>query len=302
LLTASAVHSPETSKGLAGLNWTHTFLVVSLHAFGLLGLWFWPRTVDLVLFLSLYFITTFSIGIGYHRLLTHRGFVSPRWLRRILAWGGAAALQGGPARWAAIHRRHHQMADKHGDPHSPLMGLLHAHVGWILKRDAAEGSDYRELVPDVSANDPWLRILDYKFLFTLPWVLTALLCYGIGGWRGVLWGTVVRTLTLWHFTWCINSVCHVIGKRPNQTRDESRNVWWLGLLTLGEGWHNNHHAHPRAAIHGWRWYQVDISGYVIRLLAKVGVIGKVLREPTLQLSPARITARSSSESQRKSAL
>lgn len=272
---------------LPNLNWTHSFLIVSLHAVGLLGLWFWPRPVDLVLFFSLYFITTFSIGIGYHRLLTHRGFVSPRWLRRILAWAGAAALQGGPARWAAIHRRHHQMTDKVGDPHSPLRGFLHAHVGWIMRRDAVEGADYRQLVPDVSGTDPWLRILDYKLLFILPWVLTALFCGVIGGWRGVLWGAVLRTLALWHLTWSINSVCHVIGKQPNQTRDESRNVWWLGILTLGEGWHNNHHASPRAAIHGWRWYQVDISGYVIRLLGQVGLIGKVQRAPRPKLSVAR---------------
>jgi len=266
---------PKSSR----LNWTHSFLVVSLHVCGLLALWFWPRPVDLALFLGLYLCTTFAIGIGYHRLLTHRGFVTPRWLRRILAWTGAAALQGGPARWAAIHRRHHQMADKHGDPHSPLMGFIHAHVGWVMCRDAKDGSDYRELVPDVSGSDPWLRVLDYKILFVLPWLLTAILCYAIAGWRGVLWGTVVRTLSLWHFTWCINSVCHVWGKRPNNTRDESRNVWWLGLLTLGEGWHNNHHARPAAAVHGWQWYEVDCSGYVIRLMARAGLIWKVVREP-----------------------
>ena len=200
-------------------------------------------------------------------------------MRRVLTWFGAAALQGGPARWVTIHRRHHQMADKQGDPHSPLMGFLHAHVGWILKKDAKEGSDYRELVPDVSGEDPWLRVLDYKILFVLPWVLTAVFSYAIGGWRGVLWGTVVRTLALWHFTWSINSVCHVMGKRPNVTRDESRNVWWLGLLTLGEGWHNNHHARPAAACHGWRWYEVDISGYVIRFMARVGLVQNVIRAP-----------------------
>ncbi len=265
--------------GLSRLNWTHTFLVIGLHASGLLAFWYLPRRVDIVLFGSLYLITTFAIGIGYHRLLTHRGFASPRWLRRILAWAGAAALQGGPARWTAIHRRHHQLADKGGDPHSPLESFFHAHVGWIMKKDAKEGSDYRLLVPDVSGNDPWLRVLDYKLLFIMPWFLTAVFCYAVGGWRGVLWGTVMRTLTLWHFTWCINSVCHVLGKRPNVTRDESRNVWWLGLLTLGEGWHNNHHARPASAIHGWLWYQVDISGYAIRLLARLGIIGNVIREP-----------------------
>lgn len=271
--------SLSTPRWFSQLNWTHTFLVASIHAAGLLAFWYWPRRIDLVLFVGLYLVTTFAIGIGYHRLLTHRGFASPRWLRRILAWAGAAALQGGPARWAAIHRRHHQMADKGGDPHSPLMGFFHAHVGWVVKKDLKEGCDYRELVPDVSARDPWLRVLDYKVLFVLPWLLTGIICFAIAGWRGVLWGTVIRTLTLWHLTWCINSVCHVLGKRPNITKDESRNVWWLGLLTLGEGWHNNHHARPSSAIHGWRWYEVDISGYTIRLLAWLGVIRNVVREP-----------------------
>jgi stearoyl-CoA desaturase (delta-9 desaturase) len=283
LVTESIINPAikQNPPKLSHLNWTHSFIVVSLHVGGLLGLWFWPRPVDLILFFGMYLATTFAIGIGYHRLLTHRGFVSPRWLRRLLAWTGAAALQGGPARWAAIHRRHHQMADKHGDPHSPLMGFLHAHVGWVLTRDAKEGSDYREIVPDVSGADPWLRVLDYKVLFVMPWVLTALFCFAVAGWRGVLWGTVLRTLTLWHLTWSINSVCHVLGKRPNMTRDESRNVWWLGLLTLGEGWHNNHHARPAAAVHGWRWYQIDISGYVIRLMARLGLIRNVVREPQI---------------------
>jgi stearoyl-CoA desaturase (delta-9 desaturase) len=269
----------HSQKSSSRLNWNHTFLVASLHLCGLLAILYRPRRIDLALFFGLYLLTTFAIGIGYHRLLTHRGFASPRWLRRILAWAGAAALQGGPARWAAIHRRHHQMADQGGDPHSPLMGFFHAHVGWVVKKDAKEGADYRQLVPDVSGNDPWLRILDYKVLFTLPWVLTGIFCYAIAGWQGVLWGTVIRTLTLWHLTWCINSVCHVLGRRPNPTRDESRNVWWLGLLTLGEGWHNNHHARPAAAIHGWRWYQIDISGYAILALARLGVIRNVIREP-----------------------
>jgi fatty-acid desaturase len=261
------------------LNWIQSFLVVSLHVSGLLCFWIWPRAIDLALFFGFYLCTTFAIGIGYHRLLTHRGFKCNTWLRRILTWMGAAALQGGPARWARIHRRHHQATDKHGDPHTPLMGFLHAHMGWIMRRDAEDGSDYRELVPDVSGDDPWLRVLDKGALFTMPWILTGVFCYLVAGWRGVLWGTIARTLTLWHFTWCINSVCHVWGQRPNNTKDESRNVWWLGLATFGEGWHNNHHARPTAAVHGWRWYEVDLSGYVIRLLARLGIIWQVIRAP-----------------------
>lgn len=273
--TLPRTRSPDRLR----LNWIQSFLVVSLHACGLLCFWFWPRAIDLALFLSLYFCTTFAIGIGYHRLLTHRGFKCNPWMRRILTWVGAAALQGGPARWARIHRRHHQATDRRGDPHTPLMGFLHAHMGWIMRRDAEDGSDYRELVPDVSGQDPWLRVLDKGVLFTLPWFLSAGFCYAVAGWRGVLWGTVVRTLALWHFTWCINSVCHVWGQRPNNTKDESRNVWWLGLLTFGEGWHNNHHARPAAAVHGWQWYEVDLSGCVIRLLARLGLIWQVVREP-----------------------
>ena len=269
------------------IHWTHSILVIGLHVIGIGAFWFWPRPVDMALFLVLYLSTTLSIGVGYHRLFTHRGFKCGRWLRRSLAWMGAAALQGGPARWTTIHRRHHRTADTPADPHSPVSGLLYSHVGWILCRDAEEGSDYRELVPDVSGDDKWIRLLDRGLLFIFPGALLAILCYAIGGWRGVLWGTVIRTLALWHFTWCINSVCHVWGSRPNFTRDESRNVWWLGILTLGEGWHNNHHARPASALHGWEWYEIDISGYVIRLLARTGLIWNVARPPRLEKSRAR---------------
>jgi fatty-acid desaturase len=277
--SASNLNRIRTSHNSFQFNWTHSFLVVSLHVCGLLGFWFWPRRIDLALFLGLYLSTTLAVGIGYHRLLTHRGFTSPRWMRRLLAWTGAAALQGGPARWAAIHRRHHRKTDQPGDPHSPIMGFFFAHMGWVMRGDDHDGRDFRKLVPDVCGEDPFIRVLDYKISFVVPWLITAVFCYVIAGWRGVLWGTVVRTLVLWHFTWCINSVCHVWGKRPNLTRDESRNVWWLGLLTLGEGWHNNHHARPAAAVHGWHWYEVDISGYVILLLSRLGVIWDVVREP-----------------------
>ena len=134
-------------------------------------------------------------------------------------------------------------------------------------------------MPDVSGADKWMRVLDHGPLFVLPWVLSGLLCYAIAGWPGALWGTVIRTVALWHVTWSVNSICHRWGARPNRTKDASRNVWWIGLLTLGEGWHNNHHARPAVALHGWRWYQIDISGYVIRLFAQLGLFWDVVRAP-----------------------
>jgi stearoyl-CoA desaturase (delta-9 desaturase) len=269
----------QAFEGAARFNRSHTTLVIGVHALGLLGFWYWPRAVDVALFVGLYLITCLGIGIGYHRLLTHRGFVCRTWLRRLLAWMGGAALQGGPARWVAIHRRHHRKADRDGDPHSPLDGFFYGHMGWILRRDEQDAEDYRELVPDVSGNDPWMRVMDRGQLFILPWALTGVFCFAVAGWRGVLWGTLIRTLALWHVTWSVNSVCHTWGRRPNETRDESRNVWWVGLLSLGEGWHNNHHARPASALHGWRWYEVDVSGYVIRLMARLGLARQVVRAP-----------------------
>jgi stearoyl-CoA desaturase (delta-9 desaturase) len=260
-------------------NRPHTTLVVGVHALSLLGLWYWPRAVDVALFLGLYLVTCLGIGVGYHRLLTHRGFVCPRWLRRLLAWMGGAALQGGPARWVALHRLHHRAADREGDPHSPLEGFFHGHVGWVMRRDELDAADHNKLVPDVNGDDPWMRVMDRGLLFVLPWALTGLFCLAVGGWRGVLWGTLIRTLAMWHVTWCVNSICHRWGSRPNQTRDESRNVWWVALLTFGEGWHNNHHARPSAALHGWRWYEIDVSGYVIRLLARLRLARQVVRGP-----------------------
>lgn len=254
-------------------------MVVSLHVAALCGIWYWPRPVDLALLLSLYLVTCLGIGIGYHRLLTHRSFKCTTWLRRTLTWAGAAALQGGPARWVARHRRHHQTADSEGDPHSPSTSFFYGHVGWVMCWDARDDEDQRPLAPDVSGNDAWMRVLDHRILFTLPWTLSGILCYAIAGWRGVLWGTVIRTLSLLHVSWCVNSVCHRWGSRPNETKDGSRNVWWVGLLSLGDGWHNNHHALPSAALHGWHWYELDISGYLIRLLARFGLIWNVVRAP-----------------------
>lgn len=282
-VTANPTLKKPLQSRLPRLHWVNAALLVCLHTAALIGLWYPPRLVDWALFLSLYLLTCLGIGVGYHRLLTHRGFACYRWMRRMLTWMGATALQSGPARWVAIHRRHHQTADHEGDPHSPLMGFFHAHAGWIMRWDPHDGEDYRKIVPDVSGSDAWMRVLDRGNLFMLPWALSGILCYAIAGWRGVLWGTVIRTVWFWHVTWFVNSVCHTWGTRSYETRDGSRNVWWVALLTLGEGWHNNHHAKPAAAVHGWRWYEIDVSGYVIRLLAHTGLVWNVVGAPRTKL-------------------
>src|SRR5919205_1043321 len=145
-----------------GWNLPNTTLVVGVHALSLLGL-------------GLYLVTCLGIGVGYHRLLTHRGFVCPRWLRRTLTWMGGAALQGGPTRWVSTHRRHHRTADREGDPHSPSEGLFHGHMGWLMRLGEQDTADHRKLAPDVSGNDRWMRVLDRGFLFILPWALTGVL-------------------------------------------------------------------------------------------------------------------------------
>ena len=262
-----------------GVNWGTTVTVIIFHfaAIAALFMFTWPA---LVAFVALTLVAGApGIGIGYHRLLTHRGFVGPTWLRRLLAWTGCAALQGGPAWWVSIHRRHHRAADREDDPHSPLKSFFHGHVGWILRGDERDAADPHRSAPDVSGDDPWMRVMDRGLLFMMPWALSGVLCYALAGWRGVLWGTLIRTLALWHVTWSVNSVCHRWGRRPSPTKDGSRNVWWVGLLSLGEGWHNNHHARPSAALHGWRWYEVDVSGYIILLLSRLGVIRQVVRAP-----------------------
>jgi stearoyl-CoA desaturase (delta-9 desaturase) len=262
-------------------NLTHMTVVTGVHVLCLPALYFWPRAVDIVLFFGLYLITCLGIGVGYHRLLTHRGFVCPRWLRLTLTWMGCAALQGGPTRWVSTHRRHHQTADREGDPHSPKEGFFHGHMGWLMRLGEQDTADHHKLAPDVSGKDPLMLVLDKGSLFIMPWVLSGIFCYAVAGWRGVLWGTLIRTIALWHVTWCVNSICHRWGRRPNKTRDASGNVWWVGLLSLGEGWHNNHHAKPASALHGWRWYEIDVSGYVIRLLARLRLARQVVRGPRL---------------------
>jgi stearoyl-CoA desaturase (delta-9 desaturase) len=241
--------------------------------------------------LALYLAAGFGVTMGYHRLLTHRSFRTPKPVEYLLAVLGSLASQGGPLQWVAVHRQHHQHSDAEGDPHSPRDGLLWAHMLWWMPHDPAldDATRYRLYVPDL-AKDPVHRFLQ-RYQVVPPLVLAGLL-FGVGqAWGGVglswlVWGMSVRTALLYHATWLVNSATHVWGYRSYPTRDRSTNLWWVALVTLGEGWHNNHHAFPRSARHGLRWWELDATYLVIRFLGLVGlarqihVPGKILhREP-----------------------
>ena len=229
---------------------------------------------DIVLLVTMYSLTALGVTIGYHRMLTHRSFQPHPVVKLLLLVLGSMALEGSTITWAATHLKHHAQADREGDPHSPLEGFFHAHIGWMFSDDTADPHTYcRHLLQD--------RMIVFVSRTFLLWsVLSLVIPFALGGWTGLLWGGLVRIFLTHHVTWSVNSVCHTFGRRAFKTNDQSRNEWVVGLLAFGEGWHNNHHAFPRSAFHGLRWWQFDLSGYVIRGLEWIGLAHDVYRIPS----------------------
>ena len=234
----------------------------------------WQRAVnwtDLALLIAFNVIGGLGVTVGFHRMLTHRSFQPHPIVKFIFLVFGSMAVEGPALEWAATHIKHHAHSDREGDPHSPVEGFWHAHMGWMFNRSFADPNIYcRNLV-----KDPIVVFVSRTFVL---WVILSLaIPFAIGGWTGLLWGGLVRIFLTHHITWSVNSVCHTFGKREFETRDQSRNEWIVGLLGLGEGWHNNHHAFPRSAFHGLHWWQFDLSGYVIWTLERVGLVRDVYR-------------------------
>lgn len=252
-------------------------------------LWGWGfGWVDLGLFLGMYYLTSLGVTMGFHRLFTHRSFETTNWIRISLAILGSMAAQGSVISWVAMHRRHHQHSDHEGDPHSPnlhgdtffgiIRGLWHAHIGWMfaerpvdLERYSADLNRNRALVVISHLFPLWVALG-----LIIPAVLGGLLTMSwMGALSGLLWGGLARMCLFHHVTWGVNSLCHMWGSRPYKGTDLSTNNALIGVLALGEGWHNNHHAFPTSARHGLRWWQLDVSYLTIRALSLVGLTWKI---------------------------
>ncbi|MGZ4836361.1 MAG: acyl-CoA desaturase [Terriglobales bacterium] len=251
-----------------------TLFMLAFHA-GAVAALFMFSWKALALAVLLWWVSgSLGIGMGYHRLLTHRGFKTPRWVEYGLTLCGTLALEGGPFFWVATHRVHHQNADKDGDPHSPRDGGFWSHMGWIISGRVMR-NNATELLPYV----PDLRKDRFHtWISRWHWVPTVALGIGIlvvGGWRYVLWGIFVRTVVGLHATWLVNSATHIWGRQRFNTGDTSTNSFWVAMLTFGEGWHNNHHAHPQSARHGLAWYEFDLNWYQISLLRLLGLASRV---------------------------
>jgi len=262
------------------IDWPVVAILAIVHGGALAALAVRPTKAALALMVVFYFLAGFGITIGFHRFLSHRCFDCARWLRCTWATLGTLALQGGPVFWVGLHRRHHQFGDRDGDPHSPRHSLLEGHMLWMTRVETKGGAVLSALTArDLRAmgRDPYMKWLDRGFGPLVPWLLSVGVCYLVAGVPGVVWGGFVRTLLAWHSTWLVNSVGHRWGERPHETRDTSRNVWWLAPIALGDQWHNNHHANPRSAVLTEAWWQVDPSGAIIVAMERLGLVREVVR-------------------------
>src|SRR5216683_2088204 len=255
-------------------NWPVTIVMAILHAGAIAALFFFSWKV-LAATVVLYWMTTgLGISMGYHRLHTHRSYKVPQGLEYFFAVCGTLTLEGGPISWVATHRIHHQNSDLPGDPHSPHEGAWWAHAGWLLTGESNHNNTrvMSKYAPDLAKDRFYVWLNNNHWV---PNVALALLLFAIGGFPLMLWGVFFRVVFGLHATWLVNSATHMWGGRRFVTRDNSRNNWWVALITFGEGWHNNHHAHPTSARHGLAWYEFDPSWIQIKLLKFLGIARSV---------------------------
>jgi sn-2 palmitoyl-lipid 9-desaturase len=247
------------------VDWFALVTVLLIHA-SLVAVPFTFTRGALGVFLGLHCLSgCVGISFGYHRLLTHRAVRVARPVEMLVAVCGCLAWQLSPIDWVATHRRHHSNTDRPDDPHSPHPSFWWGHLGWLMLQDGErrDTGTARRYAPELLA-DPFYRFLQWSYPFYQ--LLLGLGLYEWGGWSFVVWGIALRLVVVWHGTWLVNSATHKWGYRRFSTKDHSTNLWWVALLTYGEGWHNNHHGDPRAAVYGRRWWEIDPTWALIRLL------------------------------------
>ncbi len=270
---APAAVEPELEKSLGEKIAVIAVVVIPFVAtiYAIYLLWNrWVDWLDITLMLVFYVLSGLGVTVGFHRMLTHKSFETSPFLKAVFLAMGCLSIEGSPTEWASTHIQHHAHSDQEDDPHSPLEGLWHAHMGWLISHKN-----------NIEVYGTWLKRDPLVVWMTKYWLVFAglglLIPFLIAGWSGLLWGGLVRIFLTHHITWSVNSICHTFGARDYQTRDASRNNFIVGLLAFGEGWHNNHHAFPRSAFHGLRWWQIDISAYLIRALEALGLVWNVYR-------------------------
>ena len=289
--------TPEKVDAQSRILWEYVIPVIAFHL--LLPLAFFSYFFSWwgLLFLPVgnYIFTSMGIGAGYHRLLTHTGFTCPKWFEYTLVLLGVCSLQDSPARWVLVHRVHHQHSDHQPDPHTPRVSALWAHVGWLFvdNRELSTAAAYDRYVRDIM-RDPlysWLqRNLNWVMVYGIHALLISMLGLIVGflatgtlagtiqmGAKFTVWGVIMRTIYTWHVTWAINSAAHIWGYRNYETREDSTNNWLFALLTNGEGWHNNHHADPRSAQHGHKWWEIDVTYITLCFFEKIGIVKDLVR-------------------------
>ncbi|MEM9828972.1 MAG: fatty acid desaturase [Planctomycetota bacterium] len=291
------IDKPEGVTAESRVLWEYLGPVIAFHL--LIPLAFLPSLFSwwgvAWLFVGNFLFTSLGIGAGYHRLLTHRGFECPKWFEYVLTTLGVCSFQDSPARWVLVHRVHHQHSDHQNDPHTPKVSAFWSHMGWMFvdNKQLSTVAAYDKYTRDVM-RDPyyrWLqRGLNWVWVYVAHGLLFGGVALGVGLAIGqsfgdafwlsavvVFWGVLMRTIFTWHVTWGINSFAHMWGYRNYETREDSRNNWMFAFLTNGEGWHNNHHADPRSARHGHRWWEIDLTWQFLRAAEAIGLVKKLVR-------------------------
>ena len=275
------------------INWRDLLIITTFHILLVPAFFYFSWTNLAIMLVGNWIVGSLGVGLGYHRLLTHRSFKAPKWLEYTLTVFGTMALQNEPYKWVATHRIHHQHTEKPKDPHSTRPGFWWAHMLWIFFGTAQDHDEatFQRYVPDLLKDKGQALIAKY---FYVPIIVSAILLYAFGGWGAVLWGVVVRVIFGWHTTWFVNSLSHLFGRRRFETDDDSTNNWFVAILTFGEGWHNNHHAQPTSARHGLAWYEFDMNWITIQIFKKLGWAEKIrvydTEKPSVELKQAALNS------------